>query len=116
MSVSIRKNVIMANQRVLLKKLSASLNPDAPTPKSEDFLPGDDNPGVSLPVDYTVEGTLLAPIELWAPIQIAREKRNGIAVQGATITSRVVFIEGCLIHTRNSIYQITYLNEDSLPS
>lgn len=60
----------------------------------------------ALPVDYKNEGVLLSDIEPNNPIIMARSKRNGIEVSGIFQTSPIKKIEGSLIYTQNSVWEI----------
>jgi len=95
---------------VRLKKLSAVENPLTPTPEMSNYLPGQDNGNVSLPVEYTVEGYLDTEVVIGQSLQIDRVSRNGIMSKGVTITSPVVKHEpspnGGTIYTANSVYQL----------
>lgn len=94
---------------IRITKLKAAQNALFKTPKKKDYIPGQDNGDVSLPVDYTVEGYLLEPIKVGKSIFIDRVKRNGEEVPGFMQTSRVKSIEGNRILTDNSVYEITRL-------
>lgn len=93
-----------------LTKLQPAPNPVCPTPKMEDYILGDDNPGVSLPVDYWLEGDLIGEIREGFPIVIERHSRNGVAKLGLFSSSPVrslVKKDGTLYATTdNSIYKI----------
>jgi hypothetical protein len=95
--------------KVELKKLKSVENPFAPTPKMEDYKPGQDNGFVSLPTDYTAEGTLEQDIIVDQPVIMHRTKRNGIESVGILITSKVKRIVGNRFYTENSVYQVTEL-------
>ena len=103
-------------KRIRLQKASASNNPACPTPDADDFVPGAHNANVSLPEGYTVEGTLVYPIEVGKSIVIARTHRNGIAAAGLTKTTPVVAINqldgnNVRVETANSIYTVISLSE-----
>ena len=66
----------------------------------------------SLPVDYTLEGVLQAPIEVGRPICVLRLSRNDVPALGLFISSLVVRTEGGLIWTRNSVYELIEFEEE----
>jgi hypothetical protein len=66
----------------------------------------------SLPVDYEIEGTLAAPLEVGSPARFDRTKRNGVECAGFMTTSILRVIEdlpngGKKLSTLNSIYLMT---------
>ena len=93
-----------------LTKLQPAPNPVCPTPKMEDYILGDDNPGVSLPVDYWIEGHLIGEIKEGAPINVERHSRNGVTKLGLFSSSpvrKIVRKDGVIYATTdNSIYKI----------
>lgn len=98
-----------ANAYVTVKKLKACDNPAFPTPKFEDYRPGEDNGPVSLPVEYTITGKLLYDVQPGGLIFVARDSRNGVPIDGNFCSSPVVKIEGNQVFTRNSVYQVTQI-------
>lgn len=99
-----------AKDYVRLTKLKEANNPIAPTPNKKDYVPGTDNGFVSLPIDYTVEGYLLADVKVGDIIQVDRRKRNGVEMLGFMSTSSITKINKDTIETRNSIYKIEKLS------
>lgn len=95
--------------KVKITKLAAVDNPVLVTPKMEDYKPGEDNGNVSVPIEYTVEGTLIYPIEVGKRCMMTREKRNGVVVNGLFSTSPVTEINGNTFSTMNSKYIIEEL-------
>lgn len=102
---------LQTNDYLIIKKLSATSNPVAPTPAKEGFIPGADNGPVSLPVEYEIEGFLRAPMKVGEPLLVNRIKRNGVVIPGMFSTSPIVKINGHTVETANSIYQIGKINE-----
>jgi len=96
------------NPKVRLTKLSAVENPLVPSGKVESYKAGQDNGAISLPIEYTVEGTLIGNIVVGQPLKIHRTKRNNVEAEGLTCTTPIVKTaeEGnkCTIHTANSVY------------
>ena len=107
-----RRFTIMGKQYVRLKKLSVCSDPVLPSGDWETYVVGKDveNIGVSLPVEYTIEGYLVR-LEVGYPLIIKRTRRNGIDVEGDFSSSVIMGIEGNKIETMNSIYLIEYLEK-----
>lgn len=91
---------------IRITKLKSVPNPIAPTPNKKDFVAGQDNGFVSLPVDYTVEGYLLEDIKVGKSILIDRRKRNDVEISGFMNTSHVKKITKTGVETENSVYLI----------
>ena len=107
-----RRFTIMGKQYVRLKKLSVCSDPFLPSGDWETYVVGKDieNTGVSVPVEYTIEGYLVR-LEVGYPLIIKRTRRNGIDVEGDFSSSVIMGIEGNKIETMNSIYLIEYLEK-----
>jgi len=104
--------------RVLIKKLAVVENPEVPTPDVKDYIPGggDRNGEVSIPVDFTAEGYLVKEPKEGDVLWILRTKRNDVEVAGDLMTSNVQSIseEGGakMLRTRNSVYILSYLDQN----
>jgi len=96
--------------KVKITKLLASREAALPPGNWETFKAGADNPGVSMPVDYTIEGTLVNDIEIGEPVRVLRTKRNGIVVSGFFETSPVTKIGMEGFTTQNSVYRLELLD------
>lgn len=94
-----------------VKKIGVTNDPDAETPDWENHKEGEANPGESVPVEYTVRGTLDSEIEEGRSIVVFRNERNGTQAPGVLTTSAVQSVEDhgdfIIAETRNSIYKIT---------
>ena len=108
--------MIWKDQWVKIEKIDSSDNPFYPTPKSEDYVEGRFNPGVSIPKNYVVRGKLIKDPELWYCLGVVRTERNGHKASGIFSTSRVKKYHELeqedgspllVIETENSIYWIT---------
>lgn len=97
------------NKPVRIKKIGVATTPLYPTPKIEDYVMGGDNPGVSTPVEYTLEGTLLFPITVGNSVLVNRTKRNDVVCPGFFQSSTVVEFKDNVFTTRNSLYEVEYL-------
>jgi len=102
--------------KVKLTKFASADDPKFPTPKKEDFKDGQENDGVSLPVDYWIIGELQREIIEGKSIKILRENRNGVECLGQFSTSPVKKIDGDKIETSNSIYKVEYLDKEPIKS
>lgn len=69
------------------------------------------NENFSLPLEYTIEGALLAEIRVGESVRVLRDKRNGVEVVGSFVTSPVTEVTNKQFRTRNSVY-----NYELLPS
>lgn len=73
-------------------------------------IPGTIQPkGYSIPMEYTVEGQLLAPIEIGKGVSVLRTKRNGVEMTGFFGTSPVTEITKDTFKTQNSVYKYEYI-------
>jgi len=103
------------NEYVKISKVAAEENAYRPTPEMSDFQPGHENPGVSLPVSYTITGWLHNDIEVGRSLYVKRDTRNGVVMPGIFNTSPVKEIEpfpgGLLFHTENSVYRLEWIDE-----
>jgi hypothetical protein len=80
----------------------------APSTRGE-YVPGGDNPGVSLPVDYVNEGILLRPPELGERVLVLRLVRDGDRAPGAFQSGPIVEMSTDEFTTLNSVYRIELL-------
>lgn len=96
-------------RKVKVTKLQESENPDFKADNPETHRAGKDNGAVSLPVEYTIEGTLIAEPEVGGFIAVDRTKRNGVECFGYFRSSRIVNVSEDKIETANSIYLIENL-------
>ena len=96
---------------VRISKVSSVKNPVAESGSWENWIPGSlENTG-SLPVDYELEGVLLAPLIVGGRIQAYRTSRNGIKADGLFESTAIVRIrKGSLVETINSVYRVLTLS------
>ena len=102
--------------KVKITKIGESKNPNFRAADWKQFEAGKDNPGVSLPVDYTIEGYILGEIKEGYPLTVARTKRNDVEINGTFISSKLKdisgdLIKGYLVSTENSLYRIEILEK-----
>jgi len=98
---------------VLITKLSACNNPVVGPGCWEHWIPGGaDNKG-SLPVDYELQGVLLAPVRVGGQIHVFRTCRNGVRADGFFYSTPIVKIrEPSLVETFNSVYRVSVTTRD----
>ncbi len=93
------------NQIVRIVKLSEAPGAKFPAGNWETFVPGSTANGpVSLPVDYTLDAYMLAPILPGQPMRAYRLIRNDVLIPGAFNSSRVLEL---IVRTENSVYRVT---------
>ena len=63
----------------------------------------------SLPIDYSIEGKLIYPMELGKGVLVLRTKRNGVAATGYFQTSKITEVTENTFKTQNSVYAYNYL-------
>jgi hypothetical protein len=96
---------------VRLTKIAQTSDPLVPPASWDKFHLGQsDNGIVSLPIDYWLEGFLVAEPELKKTLKVARYIRNDVVIPGMFTSTVVVKIEEDLLYTLNSIYRIEYKN------
>lgn len=72
---------------------------------NDEYVPGTEGvEGKSIPVDYWLEGVLLAPITVGENVRVLRESRCGVVCPGMFITSPVTQITKGGFTTQNSVY------------
>src|SRR3989304_4717193 len=105
---------MMKNSLVLIRKLAAADNPAVRTPDDDVFVEGGINYGLSLPVAYEVECTLLNDIVAGSAIKALRHKRNGVEPMGVFLSSQVESVEHLtdrtVVRTANSVYEVISLS------
>jgi hypothetical protein len=109
-NTKIRRN----KMKIKLTKFAPVDFPKFPTPKKEDFNDGQENEGISLPVDYWIIGELQREIKEGQSIKVLREERNGEKIMGIFTSSPVVKIDGGRIETANSQYNVEYLDKEPI--
>ena len=97
--------------KVKITKIDKAESPKYPTPDKKDYEYGQDNYGVSIPLDYWIIGELSSPIKVNSPIVALRSERNGVKCAGLFRSSHVIKLEGNIAETENSKYQIEYLED-----
>lgn len=101
----------MMSERTRVKVRKIGQLPDAQVAAGdwESYVPGVENPNVSLPVEYEIEGYMVDPPALGASFVVERTSRNGIKAYGEFSTSPITVIAPGMIKTQNSIYTIEKL-------
>jgi hypothetical protein len=99
------------NKIIQIKKIAAVGGGLAPMEKDK-YVPGTANnisENKSLPIEYSIEGNLLHPLEVGNVVFVARTKRNGIAANGYFQTSKITEVTDNTFKTQNSIYAYNFL-------
>jgi hypothetical protein len=91
--------------RIKIKKISASPG-GALAREAADHVAGigDHGDGLSLPVEYEIEGELAGPIKVGESVLVFRDRRNGQKADGIFQTSKVLEVSPEGFRTRNSVY------------
>ena len=63
----------------------------------------------SLPIEYTIEGELVTPIEIGKSLMVHRHKRNGVVSEGFFTTSIITSVSSDTFTTKNSVYRYMYV-------
>lgn len=92
--------------RVRLTKYALATKAEHPSARFTEYRPGEFNAGVSVPVDFWVEGYLLAPLKVGEQVVMRRDTRNGVKVDGIFTSSEVMRVTPDGFQTLNSIYRI----------
>jgi hypothetical protein len=91
---------------IRVTKLKSCENPRAITPSKSEYVPGQDNGNVSLPVDYWAEGYLLNDLKVGGILMLDRRIRDGICAYGCMNTTAIKKITKTSFETQNSIYLV----------
>ena len=109
-------NELKIGDYIKLSKISLPEDALLPTPCFEDYRVGIENYGKSVPIGYTVEGSLINLPKVGSSLYINREVRNGITIPGITTTSEIVEIsitkDKLYFKTLNSIYELVKQSQD----
>lgn len=80
--------------------------------EKDKYVPGTANnilENKSLPIEYSIEGELLSPIEVGKGVSVYRTKRNGVAATGYFQTSKITEVTENTFKTQNSVYTYNFL-------
>jgi len=97
-------------RKIKIKKVAAIREGLPPIPAEKHISGTWQSENYSLPIEYTVEGTLIFPIEVGRSVLMDREKRNDVVVTGSFQTSAVTEVGEDWFNTKNSVYVFEYLN------
>lgn len=96
---------------IKITKIKEAANPDFKSADWKSFVPGIENEGVSLPVDYWVKGELLQPLQEGSIIYLSRTERNGVASLGFFTSTKILSLKEengvTVVETQNSVYIVT---------
>jgi len=99
------------NKTIQIRKIAAVVGGLAPMEKDK-YVPGTANnisENKSLPIEYSIEGELLSPIEVGKIVFVFRTKRNGVAATGYFQTSKITEVTENTFKTQNSVYAYNFL-------
>lgn len=97
-------------QYIRLSKIAA-MPGGLPAAEPGEYKPGSGGvKGKSMPIEYTVEGFIEAPIHVGARLVVDRRVRNGVRVDGFFSTSTVTAVGPNHIETENSVYRMDILD------
>ena len=99
-------------QYVRITKVAARPDAVVPTAAPENYVYGEEN-SLSLPVEYTATGTLVANVVVGRGARLLRDTRNGVACPGMLITSEVTEILSNGFKTLNSVYVVENITRAS---
>lgn len=101
--------MVGANMKIKISKVAEVRTGLPANPKGAHVDGQLQNENFSLPLEYTVEGTLLAEIAVGKSVHVLREKRNGVEALGEFVTSPVTEVTKTQFKTRNSVYNYKML-------
>lgn len=96
-------------QKVKISKIAHLEDALHDAPPMHDYVAGEDNGDVSLPVEYYLEGFIREPLTVGKPCLVDRTSRNGIEIAGMFITSEITEITKDGFKTLNSVYKLEYI-------
>lgn len=96
---------------VKLEKLEVIKDPQVDTAEWAEYNFGSEDNSKSLPVDYTLEGTLVHDVKKFQSVNIYRTKRNDVECIGLMRTTPLTNIikqdDHFILTTLNSVYKLT---------
>lgn len=101
----------MSKKTIQIQKIAAVEGGLDPMEKDQ-YVPGTANnilENKSLPIEYSIEGELLYPMEIGKDVFVLRTKRNGVAATGYFQTSKLTEVSENTFKTQNSVYSYKYL-------
>lgn len=103
----------LSGRRVRVAKVGIVENPSYRTPEWSEYEFGERNAGVSVPLNYWLEGQLVWEPKVGDHMLVDRSSRNGIELPGLFETSPVTAVESVgsqlRVSTRNSVYMVAPL-------
>lgn len=101
-----------------IKLIKVAESPDAKFKSADwdNYIPGQDNPDVSLPIEYWIKGALIKEPVVGESLFISRTERNGVEAFGYFTSSPIVEISSSehggfvYIETANSVYLVEPLD------
>lgn len=96
-------------QKVKISKVAHLEDAIHDAPPIYDYVAGEDNGNVSLPVEYYLEGFMHEAPTVGRPLIVLRTSRNGVEIGGLFTTSTVTEITEDGFKTLNSVYKLEYI-------
>jgi 23S rRNA maturation-related 3'-5' exoribonuclease YhaM len=95
--------------RIRIEKIAESETGAPANPRQNHVDGQEQEPGYSLPLEYTIEGDLIGTITVGKPVVVDRDTRNGIKAPGLFTTTAVQVAHDGTFKTRNSVYNFQFL-------
>lgn len=100
----------MTKRRIRIEKIAENPGGFPANPKDRHDAGVGQDPNFSLPIDYWIEGLLMYELAIGEPVQVMRDIRNGIQIDGFFQTSPVTELTETQFKTHNSVYNYRYLD------
>jgi hypothetical protein len=95
--------------KVRITKIAKADNALYDAPPIHDYVMGEDNGAVSLPIEYWLEGFINEKPTVGEGLVVSRTSRNGVEVSGIFTTSEITEITDKGFKTLNSVYKLEYI-------
>src|SRR6476660_8700610 len=103
--------------KVKITKIKEAESPKFRSAQWDEWQTGKDNPDVSLPIEYELEGTVVKEAVIGESMVVARTKRNGISAIGMFATSTIqditTYKKITVIETMNSVYWMEEIEDEN---
>lgn len=97
------------NKKVKISKIAHLEDAIHDAPPIHDYVAGEDNGNVSLPIEYWLEGFMNEEPVVGKPLVVSRTNRNGVEIGGLFTTSTITEIIEDGFKTLNSVYRVEYI-------
>lgn len=100
-----------------ITKMAEAVYPDFKSAEWKNYALGRDNGEVSLPLDYTLEGSFILDMKVGGTMFVARTSRNGVKAPGQFMSSVITKITEenkiKIVTTRNSVYLVEEIKNEN---